>query len=359
MNKITVDARMIKSSGIGTVIQNVLKNLIPQNKDLFFYIIGNPENLTEQGLEQYENVTILPCTVPIYSIKEQLIIPKLVPSDSQLLWVPHYNIPIFYSGKLLVTVHDVFHLAMPQFVGGILKRTYAHLLFGRVACKASKIICVSKFTAQEFQKYVGTDPEKLQVIYNGVDEFWAQPFESNQRNYKTPYILYVGNVKPHKNLVRLIKSFETIKDRIPHNLVIVGKKEGFITGDQDVALLAENLKDRVVFTGYIDNPTLKNYYANAEMFIFPTLYEGFGLPPLEAMASGCKHILCSDIQVLHEIYGNTVTYFDPYDIRKISNVILTELDKQAVISDNRQAILEEYHWDSTVDGYNQAIRELL
>lgn len=359
MNKITVDARMFNSSGIGTVIQNVLKKIIPQNKDLFFYIIGDPVKLAVQGLEHYENVRVIPCTVPIYSIKEQLTIPKLVPADSQLLWVPHYNIPIFYSGRLLVTVHDVFHLAMPQFVGGVLKKTYAHLLFGKVAINASKIICVSKFTAQEFQRLVGVDSRKLQVVYNGVDDFWSQPLENTQRIYKKPYILYVGNVKPHKNLVRLIKAFQIIMNRIPHNLVIVGKKEGFITGDAEVARLAGTLRDRVIFTGYIENPDLKNYYAYADAFVFPTLYEGFGLPPLEAMASGCKHILCSDIPVLHEIYDDAVTYFNSYDISNMGDVLMRELDNMESITYNRQAILNKYNWNSTVEGYKQAIRELL
>lgn len=347
MKNITVDARMIHSSGIGTVIQNVLERLIPMCQQYHFYLLGDLNALSRYPFFSLPNVSGISCTAPIYSIKEQWELWRKIPKDTDLLWSPHYNIPIFYSGKLLVTVHDLFHLAMPQYVHGFHKKAYAKYMFHKVAQKAAAVICVSNFTKHELCKYTDISPEKLHVIYNGIDDFWFHPDLNAKPIYAKPYILYVGNVKPHKNLKNLILAFSLIKDEIPHDLLIVGKKEGFITGDSEVIRLAEQLGNRVQFTGFVSNETLRQYYHDADMFVFPSLYEGFGLPPLEAMVAGCSRILCSNISVIREICQDNVLYFDPLNIKDIAQKLVT-VTKENVV--NRIGLrLKKFSWDSSVN----------
>lgn len=354
MKNITVDARMINSSGIGTVIKNILKRMIVLKPEWNFFILGNLLELRKYDFLKQNNVKLISCEAPIYSIKEQIELIKKIPKETDVMWSPHYNIPIFYKGKLIVTVHDVFHLAMPQFVKGIHKRLYARFMFNMVKYKANKIICVSNFTASELEKYVSIDKNKVEVVYNGIDKEW---FNVNLEKpvYDKPYLLYVGNVKPHKNLINLVKAFELIKDKIPHDLIIVGKKEGFITGDKNIFKLTEKMSDRIIFTGYIDDNLLKQYYKQADLFIFPSLYEGFGLPPLESLATGTR-VICSDILVLKEICKNMVDYFEPLDIDSISRCIIKNINNK-----KNDSIINfyDYNWNICVRKYIEVIESII
>lgn len=354
MSNITVDARMINSSGIGTVIKNILKRMIVLKPEWNFFILGDLLTLKKYNFFKCDNVKLISCNAPIYSIKEQIELVKRIPKDTDIMWSPHYNIPIFYKGKLIVTIHDVFHLAMPQFVKGMHKQLYARFMFNMVKYKANKIICVSNFTASELEKYVSIDKNKVEVVYNGIDKEW---FNVNLEKpvYDKPYLLYVGNVKPHKNLVNLVKAFELIKDKIPHDLIIVGKKEGFITGDKNIFKLTKKMSDRIIFTGYIDDNLLKQYYKQADLFIFPSLYEGFGLPPLEALATGTR-VICSDILVLKEICKNMVDYFEPLDIESISRCIIKNINNK-----KNDSIINfyDYNWNICVRKYIEVIESII
>lgn len=356
IKKIAIDARMIKSSGIGTVIQNVLKRLIEKKEDCFFYVIGDKQKCNEFSWLKNRRVQQISSCVPIYSIQEQFDIPRLIPNDVNLLWVPHYNIPLLYGGKMIVTIHDLFHIAKPQFTKGWHKRIYANLMFKAVAKKSNHIVCVSNFTRNELIRFTNVNANKVSVIYNGVDIFWQLPLLHTKRLYNNPYILYVGNVKPHKNLSRLIMAFEKVSNIIPHDLIIVGKKEGFITNDTEVARLAKKMKSRVYFTGFVSNDELKNYYHYADLFVFPSLYEGFGLPPLEAISAGCKNIAVSDIPVFHEVYNETVSYFDPMDIDAIASQILNNLEENTF---NKNMEKNLFDWDSCTVAYAKIIDKYL
>ncbi len=345
MNHIAVDARMIKSSGIGKVIEHVLKRLILQRREWTFTLIGQGETLNEFPFATVSNVRVTDCSAPIYSIREQWAIPGKVPADADVLWVPHYNIPIFYGGKLLVTIHDVAHLALPQFVHGLHKKFYAHFMMRRAA-HADRIVTVSEFTARELVEYVGADARKIQVVYNGVDESWFR-IPEGERLYPKPYLIFVGNVKPHKNLVRLLKAFRRVMDRVPYDLLIVGKKDGFLTGDDNVFEEARILGDRVQFTGYVTDEDLQQYVKQAAAMVFPSLYEGFGLPPVEAMAAGCP-VLCSDAASLPEICGDAALYFDPLDETALAECILS-LPSLGTNPDVLKARAKRFSWDDTAE----------
>jgi glycosyltransferase involved in cell wall biosynthesis len=234
---------------------------------------------------------------------------------------------------------------MPELVGGVHKRLYAKFMYGAVARKASQIMCDSNFTWAEFIRLCGVPRGGIHPVYLGVDIDWHNVVK-NDNPSDTPYILYSGNVKPHKNLSRLIEAFSLLTEKIPHKLVIVGKKEGFITSDDSVSEVASKLGNRVLFTGFISDDLLKQYYGHASMLVLPSLYEGFGLPPLEAMACGCPTIV-SDVASLPEVCGEGSLYFNPYDVNDIADklfLLLSSPELQEKLRINGYKQVGKFTW---------------
>ena len=309
---------------------------------------------------QKTNVHLVKAVSGIYTLSEQLTIVSKIPGGTDLFWSPHYNFPVLRRGKLLVTVHDVFHVAMKRYVQGFHRRWYAQMMFDQLAQKANMVIAVSKFTQSELVSWTKVDPQKVKVVYNGVDPSWFN-ISRLESPHPRPYLLFVGNIKPHKNLGRLLEAFEILKDQIPHDLVLVGKKEGFIIEDKEIIEKARNLKGRVHFTGEINDQHLQQYYAFAELLVFPSLYEGFGLPPLEAMACGIP-VAASLIPSLAEICGKAVQYFDPYRPEDMAEKIQDVLQNEALRQDLIQKGLERAHqftWDRCAEETRKLIGETL
>jgi len=356
-----IDIRMLDNSGIGTYIKNTITFAIEQLKYNYKFILlvsrKQDFNLKVQKLNEYK---IIMCDSKIYSLYEQYELKRNIQNHIDIFWSPHYNIPLLYKGKLLVTIHDVFHLAMPQYVKGLHKKMYARFMFNAVKKKASKIICVSNFTKNELIRLVGVDEKKIKVIHNGVDGSWFNITKTIKPNDK-PYLLYVGNVKPHKNLNNLLNAFDLIKDCIPHDVIIVGKKEGFITGDKKLFDKASEFGNRVKFTGYVTDEVLKQYYVHAACFVFPSFYEGFGLPPLEAMAVGCP-VIVSNVASLPEVCGDAALYCDPYNPEDIAEKIKLLIENPSLQEELRQKGLERaklFTWEKCAKETMAVIEEVL
>jgi glycosyltransferase involved in cell wall biosynthesis len=179
-------------------------------------------------------------------------------------------------------------------------------------------------------KFTGIEKSKIRVIHNNLNDEWLKKFDERaSRPYKQPYMLFVGNIKPHKNLRNLLLAFSKVAGDLPHHLVIVGNKSGFITSDNEVVEMAEKLSEKVSFTGHISLDDLKRHYKHAEGLLFPSLYEGFGFPPLEAMSCGCP-TLVSNASSLPEICGDAALYCDPNDVDDIANKILQLAQNQVL-----------------------------
>ncbi|ADR19081.1 glycosyl transferase group 1 [Calditerrivibrio nitroreducens DSM 19672] len=320
MKILCIDFRMHRSSGIGTFITNIVPFLI-NRYDII--LMGKIDEI-----EKYywsKSVKIINCISKIYSIGEQYELFYKIP-ESDIFWSPHYNIPILpiRSKKRVVTIHDVFHLA---FYGtlSLSQKIYSKFFLSQAISRSDLIITVSKFSKQEIRKYIPTS-KNIEIIYNAVDINTFKPIGDIELidkiilKYNLPknFILFVGNVKPHKNLKNLLLAIK----KLDINLVVVGKKEGFITGDKTINDLINNndLKNKVFFTGYVENEDLPVIYNLANLFVFPSLYEGFGIPPLEAQACGCP-VICSNIASLSEVCGNSVIYFNPYDVDEMKEKI--------------------------------------
>jgi len=316
---LTIDVRKIHDSGVGTYIQNLIPLIIERLPEYRFTLLG-PRDAIAPHFKYADCLTIIDYRTKPYSIREQIDILPLIPKDTDLLWVPFINIPLLYCGKLLVTVHDVNFLTMPQFLS-FPQRIYAKIVFATIRHKAVHVLCVSEFSKYEFMRLVPGTKDNVSAILNGTAPQWFEPPHNADNPHTDPFFLFVGNVKPHKNLVRLLQAFEKIADKIPHNLVIVGKKEGFIIGDNQALAYPSSLSERIVFTGYIHDDILRQYYAHATALAFPSLYEGFGLPALEAMACSCP-VLTSNITALPEVCGDAALYCDPYSVEDIGQQLL-------------------------------------
>jgi glycosyltransferase involved in cell wall biosynthesis len=351
---------MINASGIGTYIRNVVPLVVAALPDISFHLMGNSGELKASGWFTAENVTVCDFRAPIYSVSEQLLFPRNIHKNTRLFWAPHYNIPLMYRGRLLVTVHDLFHLAMPQYVKGLHQKIYAKSMFRAVLNKADAILCPSRFTENELVRLLGKPHQPVRVTYNGVDESWFST-EKGQNPHDKPFILYVGNVKPNKNLTCLIDAFELLIDRVPHDLVIVGKKKGFITHDNQVMSKAARLGDRVRFTGYVDSHVLCRYFAYADVFVFPSLYEGFGLPPVEAMACGCP-VIVSDCAALPEVCSDAALYCNPYLPEDIADKVLSVLENPDLAEALRrrgEGRARSFSWHSCAEATVEEIVRLL
>jgi len=300
---------MLFHSGIGSVIRNVLGQWHEDES-------GPKPDLLVPGATGVDwAATALPdfpsrrVDVPIYSLREQFLMPRLT-QRSEVLWVPHFNVPLAADSTVVVTIHDLLHLAHPEFFPGLRKKVYARGMLAGAVRKARRIIAVSDFTASELVRYTKADPNRITVVHNGVASRWFEPSPSPSPRPR-PYFLFVGNIKPHKNLKGLIPAFSAVAEALPdHDLVIVGKKDGFITADHQAEKAAATAGNRIVFTGFLDDISLKQYVTHAEALVYPSLYEGFGLPPLEAMAAGCP-VIAADIPALRESCGGAAIYCDP------------------------------------------------
>lgn len=324
---ITIDIRMINHSGIGTYIQNIVPILLEKRQNDKFFLIGKNNEIKQHSWINKKNVTVINCDSPIYSITEQFALKKLIPKSTSLFWSPHYNIPLFYRGKLITTIHDVFHLAFPEQLS-LTQKLYSKIMFKAVNFKSNLIVTVSNFSKKELIEKNKTNFQKIRVVHNGVNRIENPKIkQTNNDLLSKSYLLYVGNVKPHKNLSNLLDAFEIIQEKENIDLIIVGKKDGFITPDKKVLKKAESLGSKVIFTGFISDELLAEYYKNAIALVFPSLYEGFGLPPLEAMVMKCP-VISSNKASLPEVCQDSALYFNPESVTDIAEKIQTLLKDQ-------------------------------
>ena len=345
---LSVDVRALHNSGIGTYIQNLLPRLIEAKPDLKFHLLGSVADLSSFAWTHAPNVTVAACDAPLYSVKEQLELRQKTPKETTLFWSPHYNIPLFYSGKLLVTVHDVFHLVAPDL--SLPKKLYAKGMFRAVRRKADAIMTVSEFSKGELLRLTGVGKQEVYPIHIGVDRAWFH-IPDKPRPYENPYILFVGSVKPHKNVGGLIRALELAQHRIPHDLVIVGRREGLLTADEAVAARAAALGTRVHFTGFVEDDLLKQFVKHADALVLPSFYEGFGLPPLEAMACGCP-ALVSNVASLPEACGDAALYCDPYNPRDIADKLVLLMKDEGLRTSLRQKGLvraKRFTWEACAE----------
>jgi glycosyltransferase involved in cell wall biosynthesis len=352
VKNIAIDARMISKSGIGAYIRNILGGV------KYDFAVGSRGDLPAS----FPDDRVIRFEYPNYSIKEQLFFPykHLRRAKIDVLHVPHLNIPIFYRGKMAVTIHDLTHLRFPQFLPGKFHHFYFKFML-RLACKkAAGILTVSENTKRDIMEFFNVDPGKIFVTPLAAGEEFVHKDRGTvaylQKKYSIPadkkIILYVGNLLPHKNLSALLKAFELLKERDECRVVIVGK----VFKERLNLDCPTSVKKSIICTGFVTTEELVDFYNLADVFVLPSLYEGFGLPVLEAMACGTP-VACSQTSSLPETGGHLAFYFDPTDAQNIAEQISYALDSKQSPQDLR-GYARQFSWKRTTEQTIAAINKI-
>lgn len=307
--KIAIDCRYLGKSGIGRVCQGILDYLDYNEHE--YFLIGN-----EEKLRAYSPAYIIPNDENPFSPKGLFSFPKMINQFCDCIIIPNFIIPYGIRIPVYSVMHDLIFLDLPKITTkGFLDYRIKKMLLKRCMKKSVRIACVSGFTKSRCEHYFPKYAGKYYVNYIGLSEEVLN-FDTSGIE-KTNSIIYVGNVKPHKGLKTLIDAFHMLPKGM-YRLKIIGEKEGFLVGMKEEDLQS----DDVIFTGRLSDDQLLREIASAKFLVQPSLYEGFGLPPLEALYLGTQPII-SDIPVFKEVYGDLpVIFFKTEDAKDLENVLI-------------------------------------
>ena len=366
--RIGIDARKLHDFGIGTYIRNLLRQLTRIDQSTEFVVFCRPQDVSTLA-SLGNNFRVVTETAGNYSIAEQLRIPLALRREGVTLFhAPHYVLPPLVSCRSVVTIHDCIHLMFPQYLPNRFALGYARASMAYATRRATRVLTVSESSKRDIIRFFGTSPDKIDVIPNAFNErFSVEPKEEDVARVRERYqlqdafVLYAGNVKPHKNLERLIEAFSLVRRRGLGNLKLV------LIGDEISKYAAlrravhrHQLHPYVRFIGFMPEETLAVMYRLAGVFVFPSLYEGFGLPPLEAMASGTP-VVTSNVSALPEVAGDAALLVDPYDPVAIADAIhdvLTNDSLRSRLCQKGRQRASQFSWEASArrvrDIYRQA-----
>ncbi len=368
--KIGIDCRMmgLKHAGIGRYVENLVTEVLKIDKDNE-YVLFTRKEFTQKTQFQNHRVRFVVAEIPHYSLKEQFLMPALIAKEKvDLMHFPHFNVPVFYSGRFVVTIHDLIkHVSRGMATTTKnpliywLKYLGYKLVFGLSVRRASRILVPSQYVKSELAREYHLPLKKIVVSYEGVAEKIKSSLEAktvlSQYQIRKPFLLYVGSVYPHKNIERLIEAVKILGI----DLIIVCSRSVFWERLKKTIrqMKAEKL---VNLAGFVPNEELAVLYQQASAFVFPSLSEGFGLPPLEAMSQGVPAIV-SDIPVFREIYQEAAVFFDPFNPKdiaeKIKLVISNKKIREKMVKKGLEQV-KKYSWkkmaSETLLVYNSALR---
>lgn len=367
--RIGIDARKIRDFGIGNYIKYLLQHIPTSDAENTYVIFHYPED--REMIPVGQHFQCVPDTSLKYSIRELALLPfKMAQFRLDLFHAPHYTLPPLRPCRGVVTIHDVIHLRFPEYLPHPLAYYYAKSLMWLAARSASKVITVSECSKRDIVRYLHIPEEKIVVIYNGIDvtQHANQPTVDPEQveshfGLSRPYLLYLGNFLPHKNTERLIKAYSLIKQRynLPHCLVLAGKNKK-LRAQLDRVIAEEHLQNDVILTGFVEDTWFSPLYANADLFVYPSLYEGFGLQALEAMAHRVP-VAASNVSSLPEITGDAAIQFDPVNLESMAEamyIAVTDQELRARLIENGIKRLTHFSWPEmakrTIEVYRDVMR---
>lgn len=358
--RVAIDVRRTGDFGFGTYVRNIVNQLARTDEETEFLLIGQ-----KRHIEQFDplpgNFQVLEYPAEPGSFHTHLHLPFLLRHQRvDILHMPWFYAPALLPSRLILTVHDLTDVLAPR-VGSAPVVQAGRLYFARRALRrADRILAVSHASKRELSRVFGVKEEKIEVIYNGLDErFLIEPMPTDadqilERHAVTdPYVLYAGNIKPQKNLPRLIEAFAVAKAELQDHpeysrlkLLLIGDAQE-AHADLRRAVLRSRLQGEVRFLGFVPHQVLRVFYSRARAFLFPSLYEGFGLPPLEAMAHGTP-VLTSNISSLPEVFEQAALMVNPENVfeiaRGIRQILTDELTRKSLISLGYD-LVRKYSWE--------------
>lgn len=359
MSQFVIDGRHIQNHfpGIGRYVFNLALNLARVAPDERFRLVLGPGQLNTRfnlaALESLPNVEVVRMDAPVRSVGEQLLsINRRLTTGATLWHSAYYVFPYALSMPVVVTLEDVMPLVLPEALPSAPGRFLYRALTSFAARRASHLITLSNSAQADIRRALGVPPAKMTVVALAADEGFhprgSKEIESAREKLNLPerYSLYLGSNKPHKNLVTLIHAWAQLAD--DSVLVIAGHWDGRYP---EAKRLVEQLGlgERVLFRQGISSDDVPCLLSGAQIFAFPSLYEGFGLPPLEAMASGTP-VACSNASSLPEVVGEAAVLFDPHDVDAMAESISLFLGDSALRDSLREKGLEQarrFSWERT------------
>jgi len=333
--RIAIDIRRISEFGVGTYTRNAIRTLARLDHKNEYFLLGIPGKLS--GIEDLPaNFKTIPTHPNEFSLASYMELHRILKVNGcDLLHVPHlFWKPQGIPCRYVVTVHDLLDHMYKASKGSDLKRSAHFVLTKRVLHRAARIFAVSQFSKKDTENYFQVPAEKIEVIYNAPDDRFKQGHasiadrqliaERYQVNY--PFLLYAGRISPHKNVVRIIEAFSLLKNQLVEEgqledlrLIIIGDE---VSRHPDLrrTVIRLHLQNDVRFLGFVPIEVLRIFYDQAKVFVFPSLYEGFGLPPLEAMAHGTP-VVTSNTSAIPEVVGNAAVMVNPENVFDIQRAI--------------------------------------
>jgi glycosyltransferase involved in cell wall biosynthesis len=369
--KIAIDARKWRDFGIGTYVRNLVRHLATLDRETTYFLFCSPaDEATLRDLAA--NFVPVVDAAPGYGLREHISIPwKLHRLGADLLHSPHYVRPLLSTIPTVVTIHDCIHLLFPEYLPSRMAWRYAHTMIGSAIRRSALVFTVSDASRRDILHfYPWADPDRVQVVPNALDdELLTDPGPEEMERVRERYqirgrfVLYAGNIKPHKNLDRLIRAYAQVKAKAG-----LEDLKLFIIGDEVThypalrrCVESAGVRQDVRFFGFVPDRTLASLYRMASVFAFPSLYEGFGLPPLEAMACGTP-VVTSCISSLPEVVGDAAVLVDPHSVEDIAwglERVLGDDAFRAELVQRGLARVKLFSWERSVEAIHAGYMKVL
>lgn len=359
--RIGVDARMISMGGIGTYLKSLLAGLDRRDDDVE-YVLFLQEKDMESCAGLGENFKRVVCAAPPYSLAEQVRLPRLLGRERlDLVHHPHYFAPYFGKTPMVATIHDLIHQLFPALCPSPLHWRASKWMIAKTARRARLLLAVSEHTKRDIMEHVGVAEKKIRVTHNALPPGWENSHAPKpqvlERLGDTPYFLYVGNHKRHKNLQLLLDAFaDLLKEADGIRLVMTGERKSL-----ESVLRFLGLGEEVVFLGRMPQEALPSVYRSALALVYPSHYEGFGYPPLEAMTCGTPPIV-SDAASLPEVVGEAGLIVPRGDKDALKNAmmrILREPELRDCLAEKSKERARLFHWEKLAAETQRAYRDAL
>lgn len=373
--KIAIDIRRMTEFGVGTYIRNVVRSLGRIDHENAYFLIGPPAKVQEIG-PLPPNFQTVPLLTPERSTRGyREFRGALKGLNCDLVHIPNlFSVPRMLPCPYVMTVHDMLeHMARARQQSGFWG-TWHLQMTKRVLRGAVRIFAVSNFTKAEIERLFDIPSDRIEVVYNAIDERFLHGHASAadreliaQRYQVTyPFLLYAGRVSPHKNVVRMIEAFSALKAELEKDelypdlkLIIIGDD---LSGNPDLrrTVIRGGVQNDVRFLGFIPIEVLRTFYDEAKIFVFPSLYEGFGLPPLEAMAHGTP-VVTSNVSSLPEVVGNAAVLVNPenvFEIMRALHRVLTDRALRDRMKERGYKQAAKFSWEISVRRVLEVYRQV-
>ncbi len=345
---------MAKQTGVQRAAYNMVSALVRNDRcNSYFIFTGEGESVKRDW--DFPNVTVVTSHLRAGEtlrnmLWEQITLPRLAKAYKvDLLHSPANMAPLFYSGKSVIHIHDLCFIVNPHWYSFAFRNWYRFVI-PHIVRKATHVVTNSNNSRNDLMQYCGVSSEKVSLVYWAVDESFLQEQAGQVDEVDRPrkdYILYVGSLEPRKNIKRLVEAYIALRKAHPSlktKLVLIGGESPLFA---DLSLVIREFREDVILKGFVNEAVLREYYRDANLVVYPSLYEGFGLPPLEAMASGTP-VLVSQNSSLPEVVGDAALSFDAVNVAELQSSIYKvlsepQLRQQMILAGYKQ--VRRFSWD--------------